>query len=63
MGGIGMKRVGGQWFILWQNSWSTRWGLTGRAWLGEKNLDGWGFDAYSVIATREDTAGGPPAIR
>jgi len=26
-------------------------------------LQGWGFDAYSVIATREDKADGPPAIR
>jgi len=59
MGGIGMKRVGGQWFILWQNSWSIRWGMNGRAWLSEKNLEGWGFDCYSVIATRESLENGP----
>lgn len=53
MGGLGMKKVGGQWFILWQNSWGNRWGLNGRAWLGQHNLQGWGFDAYSVIATKE----------
>ena len=61
-GGLGMKKVGGQWFILWQNSWSDKWGLSGRAWLSEKNLEGWGFDAYSVIATRDDQAAQPPRL-
>jgi hypothetical protein len=62
-GGLGMKRVNGKWYFLFPNSWGNRWGHNGYAWIGEKNLEGWGFDAYSVIATREDTAGGPPAMK
>ena len=63
MGGLGMKKTSsGQWLIRWQNSWGTRWGQSGRAWLCEKNIDGWGFDAYSVVATTADPTDKQPSL-
>ena len=63
MGGLGMRKApDGQWLIRWQNSWGTRWGQNGRAWLCEKNIAGWGFDAYSVVATTADPTDKQPPL-
>jgi C1A family cysteine protease len=56
------KAPDGQWLIRWQNSWGTRWGQNGRAWLCEKNIQGWGFDAYSVSAIATISPDTAPAL-
>lgn len=62
-GGMGMKRTAtGEWLIKMQNSWGTRWGQNGYCWIGEKNVQGWGWDAYSVVATTVDPTDKPPAL-
>ena len=62
-GGMGMKRLAnGEWAILMQNSWSEKWGQKGYCWISEKNLGGWGWDAYSVVATTLDSTDRTPAL-
>ena len=62
-GGMGMKRTAtGEWLIKMQNSWGTRWGQNGYCWIGERNVQGWGWDAYSVVATTVDPTNKPPAL-
>lgn len=62
-GGMGMKKMPtGEWAILMQNSWSEKWGQQGYCWISEKNLGGWGWDAYSVVATTVDTQNIPPVL-
>ena len=63
-GGLGMKKLPtNEWAILAQNSWGTGWGDKGYFWFTEKNLGGWGWDAYSVVATVTDPQNQPPAVR
>lgn len=58
-GGLAMKKMAnGKWKIGWLNSWSTRWGQGGYAWLAEHNVDGYYWDAYSVQATHYDPEDG-----
>jgi C1A family cysteine protease len=60
---MGMKRLAnGEWAILMQNSWSEKWGQKGYCWISEKNLGGWGWDAYSVVATTLDSTDRTPEI-
>jgi hypothetical protein len=55
-GGYGAKRgKDGRWLIKWKNSWATRWGLNGYAWIhaGHVKNARW-FEAYCVAAATED---------
>lgn len=62
-GGMGMKKTAtGEWLVKMQNSWGTGWGQGGYCWIGEKNIQGWGFDAYSVVATVVDPLNLPPKL-
>jgi len=62
-GGVFMKRLPtNEWVIGMQNSWSRGWGRGGFCAIGEKNIQGWGFDAYSVIATTTDPQNMPPTL-
>src|SRR5690606_13903366 len=55
-GGLGAKKTSRHgWVILWQNSWSTRWGDNGFAWISERFIDDQGyFDAYTIDAVLDD---------
>lgn len=62
-GGIFMKRLPtNEWVVGMQNSWGEAWGRGGYCAIGEKNIQGWGFDAYSVVATTVDPLNRPPRL-
>lgn len=62
-GGIYMKKLPtNEWVIGMQNSWGKAWGQNGYCSIGEKNIQGWGFDAYSVVATVVDPLNRPPRL-
>ena len=52
----------GDWVIGMQNSWKTVWGKSGYCSIGEKNVQGSGFDAYTVAAVEIDPESIPPRI-
>jgi len=60
-GGFAMKKSSKHgWLIGMRNSWGTRWGQSGYCWIGEKNIQGRGFDAYGVFAAEVDPQNMPP---
>lgn len=63
-GGVYMKRLPtGEWVIGMQNSWNTQWGRQGYCSIGERNVQGNGWDAYCIAATVNDPTNLPPIIR
>lgn len=62
-GGFAMRKSGKHgWLIGMRNSWGTRWGQSGYCWIGEKNVQGRGFDAYGVFAAEVDPKDVPPEV-
>ena len=62
-GGVFMKRLpNGEWVIGMPNSWGVRWGRQGYCSIGERNVEGRGWDAYCVSATVADPSNLPPIL-
>ena len=62
-GGMFMRKLPtGDWVVGMQNSWKTVWGKSGYCSIGEKNVQGSGFDAYTVAAVEIDPESIPPRI-
>jgi len=62
-GGMFMRKLPtGDWVIGMQNSWKTVWGRNGYCSIGEKNVQGQGFDAYTVAAVEIDPMDKPPTV-
>lgn len=62
-GGMYMKKLPtGDWVIGMQNSWDVPWGRKGYCSIGEKNIQGSGFDAYTVMAVAYDPQDPAPRI-
>ena len=62
-GGFGLQRLAtGEWAFLALNSWGLSFGIGGYFWVSERNLQGWGWDAYSVSATHFDPQTPPPPL-
>lgn len=53
---IGLKSIGGKWYLEVRNSWSTRWGAAGYCFMPESYFVGqrWGVDAYAIVAATDD---------
>jgi len=62
-GGVYMKRLPtGEWVVGVPNSWGTAWGRQGYCSIGERNVQGSGWDAYAVLATVADPLSPSPAL-
>lgn len=62
-GGLGLKqrKSNGEWLILWQNSWTTKWGDNGFAWVSEGSIKRQQyFEAYDVEAMVDSDGGNNP---
>lgn len=63
-GGMFMKKLpNGDWVIGMQNSWKNTWGRNGYCSIGEQNVQGSGFDAYTVAAVETDPEDTQPSAR
>lgn len=62
-GGVYMKKLPtGIWVVGMQNSWRDSWGRKGYCSIGEKNIQGSGFDAYTVAAVAYDPENPAPTL-
>ena len=62
-GGMSMRKLPtGDWVIGMQNSWDISWGRKGYCSIGEKNIQGSGFDAYTVAAVTYDPQDPAPKV-
>jgi hypothetical protein len=63
-GGMSMRKLPtGDWVVGMQNSWKTSWGKGGYCSIGEKNVQGSGFDSYTVSAVEFDPEDTQPSAR
>lgn len=62
-GGLGYKVLSnGEPAVLMLNSWGPAWGINGFCWISERNVQGWGWDAYSVVASHFDPEEAQPRL-
>lgn len=60
---VGVKLIGGRWYLIVVNSWGEDWGDRGHCYLPESYFRGW-HEAYRVKVSVDDPQGdNPPAVK